>query len=191
MYEMPPKPPWLSEPTVTEQLRRLRHCWVTADEPGRVPALLLEWRQTPSGWEARSFARCSTLRTSGGGLGNSGCPPKRWNRSESRRLVEARRIEHRPEDKRRPHPATFLGRGVRALVTDPDRSGLNSSAQTTRLRCFGVRSCAPAPVPTSRRGSRTKSLRSEVGMTGEVTRNGRVLPIGGLKQKLLAPRATG
>jgi hypothetical protein len=53
MYEMPPKPPWLSEPTVPEQLRRLRHCWVTADEPGRVPALLLEWRQTPSGWEAR------------------------------------------------------------------------------------------------------------------------------------------
>jgi hypothetical protein len=50
MYEMPPKPPWLSEP---EAVERLRHCWVTADDHGRVPALLLEWRQTPSGWEAR------------------------------------------------------------------------------------------------------------------------------------------
>ena len=28
-------------------------CWVTADEHGRVPALLLEWRQTPDGWQGR------------------------------------------------------------------------------------------------------------------------------------------
>ena len=34
-------------------LDRLRHCWVHADEHGRVPALLLEWRETPSGWEGR------------------------------------------------------------------------------------------------------------------------------------------
>jgi hypothetical protein len=26
---------------------------VTADEHGRVPALLFEWRQTPDGWQAR------------------------------------------------------------------------------------------------------------------------------------------
>lgn len=43
------KPPWLSEP---EPIQRLRHCWVTADEHGQVPGLLLEWRQTPNGWEA-------------------------------------------------------------------------------------------------------------------------------------------
>jgi len=34
-------------------------------------------------------------------------------------------------------------------------------------------------------------VRSEVGMTGEVTLNGRVLPIGGLKQKLLAAQRNG
>ena len=55
----PPIPSWLSpdrpqRPLVdTSVLARLRHCWVTADEHGRVPALLLEWRGTPSGWEAR------------------------------------------------------------------------------------------------------------------------------------------
>ena len=27
--------------------------WVTADEHGRVPALLLEWRQTPDSWQGR------------------------------------------------------------------------------------------------------------------------------------------
>ncbi|MCW2817210.1 MAG: endopeptidase La [Nocardioides sp.] len=36
-----------------------------------------------------------------------------------------------------------------------------------------------------------RAVRSEVGMTGEVTLNGRVLPIGGLKQKLLAAQRAG
>ena len=55
----PPMPSWLSperpqQPVIdTSVLERLRHCWVNVDEHGRVPALLLEWRRTPSGWEAR------------------------------------------------------------------------------------------------------------------------------------------
>jgi len=36
-----------------------------------------------------------------------------------------------------------------------------------------------------------RQVRSEVGMTGEVTLNGRVLPIGGIKQKLLAAQRAG
>jgi ATP-dependent Lon protease len=36
-----------------------------------------------------------------------------------------------------------------------------------------------------------RAVRSTVGMTGEVTLQGRVLPIGGLKQKVLAAQAAG
>lgn len=53
----PPKPrhlqtPWEAAGDRTP-LERLRHCWVRVDEHGLVPALLLEWRRTPTGWEGR------------------------------------------------------------------------------------------------------------------------------------------
>ena len=54
MDEPPKTPPWLSPPTADRaSLDRLRHCWVVADEHGWVPALLLEWREAPDGWEGR------------------------------------------------------------------------------------------------------------------------------------------
>jgi hypothetical protein len=69
----PVKPSWLSEPEPAPvdrtMLERLRHCWVHADEHGRVPALLLEWRETPSGGRAAWCGRCSTSRTRCGGRG--------------------------------------------------------------------------------------------------------------------------
>ncbi len=44
-------------------LERLRHCWVVADEHGQVPALLLEWREIPDGWEGRVVRRVCVSST--------------------------------------------------------------------------------------------------------------------------------
>ena len=40
------------EPSLPPVPPTLKHCWVTG-EHGRLPALLLEWRQTASGYQGR------------------------------------------------------------------------------------------------------------------------------------------
>lgn len=40
------------EPDPTGAAAQIKHCWVT-DRHGRLPGLLLTWRQTPQGWEGR------------------------------------------------------------------------------------------------------------------------------------------
>ena len=49
----PTLPAWLAHSSSRDQLLRLKHRWVAADEHGRLPALLLEWRETPDGLQAR------------------------------------------------------------------------------------------------------------------------------------------
>ena len=57
-------------------VERLRHCWVTADEHGRVPALLLEWRETPDGWQGRVVRPVLDMEDGSGGLARNGCPQR-------------------------------------------------------------------------------------------------------------------
>lgn len=50
-------PPWLSPPPDRGPVDRIRHCWVLDEEHGRLPGLLLEWRQSDvGGWEGRVIA---------------------------------------------------------------------------------------------------------------------------------------
>ena len=75
------------EPSPVE---RLRHCWVTADEHGRVPALLLEWRQTPDGWQGRAVRAVLRPGTrEGADSRGAGRPPRTSRNRTLRRLSSA------------------------------------------------------------------------------------------------------
>ena len=115
---------------------------------------------------------------------------------------------HEPGRGRRPdadRPARRRDEGVRA-----DRAVLRAGARapssaSTRRSSTGRSTCtcpagavpkdgpsAGVTMVTALTSLATgRPVRSEVGMTGEVTLNGRVLPIGGVKQKLLAAQRAG
>jgi len=56
----------------------------------------------------------------------------------------------------------------------------------------GVRYGGPAAVVTALASELTRrSVRGDIAMTGEITLSGRVLPVGGIKEKVLAARRAG
>ena len=108
----------------------------------------------------------------------------------------------------RPHPdrpARRRDEGVgadRAVLRARARrasSGSTRRSSTRRSTCTCPAGATPKDGPSAGVTMVTalaslatgRPVRSEVGMTGEVTLNGRVLPIGGVKQKLLAAQRTG
>ncbi|MDX6300589.1 MAG: ATP-dependent Lon protease [Nocardioidaceae bacterium] len=80
-----------------------------------------------------------------------------------------------------------------------DRLGIDASALDRNIHVHVPAGAVPKDGPSAGVTMVTalvslatgRPVRSEVGMTGEVTLNGRVLPIGGVKQKLLAAQRAG
>ena len=80
-----------------------------------------------------------------------------------------------------------------------DVAGLESDALTRAVHLHVPAGAVPKDGPSAGVTMVTalaslasgRPVRSDVGMTGEVTLNGRVLPIGGVKQKLLAAQRAG
>lgn len=80
-----------------------------------------------------------------------------------------------------------------------EQLGVNSEALDRRIHVHVPAGAVPKDGPSAGVTMVTalvsmatgRQVRSDVGMTGEVTLNGRVLPIGGVKQKLLAAQRAG
>ncbi len=75
--------------------------------------------------------------------------------------------------------------GTGGLVLTGQMGDVMKESARIALTCVRSHAAALASLLTRR------SVRSTVGMTGEITLQGRVLPIGGLKQKVLAAHAAG